>query len=585
MKNTAVFLILILCVTGCSGGYSEALSAVERQMQSEARPERAYEMLCSIPEGSLRSKDDRALYGLLLTELLIKTRRPVESDSLIDASIRHFWHSGDRQHLADGYIYKCRLEYNKKNYHEAMESALMAIHISEDIADTLRMARSNDFMADIYNKVFNIEEELVHRRVASVLYKASGAQLNYYYCMIDIAIGLNECEKYEDGIELLDSISFINELGIPEMKEFYNISYAYPLYMLGDYQSAKNVLLGTDTTDYKYSANEYGLLTSIYLKENKLDSAIYWSNKAETYVDGDTLAILQSKYNLAKCQGAYEIALNINDEIDDCLNKRVFGMLNAGIDDVKADYHKKLHRKEYLKNKKLKFILVTSVGFCVLLTLILWLIYRMLLAQKSQELERKMLDMQHLINELRIKSKENCQLSEKLDHVQKVILHKENEIGEFSDKLKISEGKVSEFSMLTESLFYRQFEALNRLCDEYFEKRDSEKTRRSLYIDLENILNEMQSNKRIEELKRILNRCKNGLVDDFLRDFPDVKKEDLNFIIYNFAGFSPRAVCLLTGYTKTNFYTKRNRWRAKIANSNSRNKEEYLKNLGQVAER
>lgn len=209
----------------------------------------------------------------------------------------------------------------------------------------------------------------------------------------------------------------------------------------------------------------------------------------------------------------------------------------------------------------------------------------MLLAQKSQELERKMLDMQHLINELRIKSKENCQLSEKLDHVQKVILHKENEIGEFSDKLKISEGKVSEFSMLTESLFYRQFEALNRLCDEYFEKRDSEKTRRSLYIDLENILNEMQSNKRIEELKRILNRCKNGLVDDFLRDFPDVKKEDLNFIIYNFAGFSPRAVCLLTGYTKTNFYTKRNRWRAKIANSNSRNKEEYLKNLGQVAER
>ena len=155
MKNTAVFLILILCVTGCSGGYSEALSAVERQMQSEARPERAYEMLCSIPEGSLRSKDDRALYGLLLTELLIKTRRPVESDSLIDASIRHFWHSGDRQHLADGYIYKCRLEYNKKNYHEAMESALMAIHISEDIADTLRMARSNDFMADIYNKVFN----------------------------------------------------------------------------------------------------------------------------------------------------------------------------------------------------------------------------------------------------------------------------------------------------------------------------------------------------------------------------------------------------------------------------------------------
>ena len=567
-------------LSGCSHGYSDDLIAVEQVMESD--PERALQMLDSMPANKWRSGDDRALYGLLDTELRIKNRLPVESDSLISEAIRHFWRNDDKKHLADGYIYKGRLEFNTSNYHDAMEDALSALDVSKALVDTLRLARSYELMADVYGLVYNHGEELDCRRKAAVFYKETPHQLNYYYCLLDIANDLCELGRYNESINLLDSLSFIGSSENPVLAAFYWYSYASPCYMLDDYVGAKSVLLNHESDYYPFGADEYDILVSTYLMENNPDSALYWMNIADSkaMLDGDSIAIFHSKFTLAKHFGDYREAMRISDKIKDYQEERISRILSANISDVKSEYYRQHHRLEIFKNKRLKAFSIVFAIFCSMLIIVIWLSYKMRLYKRSKELEEKILDIQYLVNLVNRKKTENANVMKKLQHNEELVLTREKEVEKLTKELHDKSDEISLFSILAENLFKKQFVTLNKLCDEYFEKRDSDKTKKLLYLDFEKVIGEMKSKKQLEELKTILNNSRNGLVDNLMKDLPNLKDEDARFLIYLFAGFSPRTVCLLTGYTKTNFYTKRNRWRVRLASLDSQNKDVYLKYLG-----
>lgn len=557
MKNTAVFLILILCVTGCSGGYSEALSAVERQMQSEARPERAYEMLCSIPEGSLRSKDDKALYGLLLTELLIKTRRPVESDSLIDASIRHFWHSGDRQHLADGYIYKCRLDYNKKNYHDAMESALMAIHISEDIADTLRMARSNEFMADIYRNVVNSEKALHHRSIAAELYKKCGYRLNYYYALVEISSEYRSIGESRKAVELLDSIKFIlnDSISTHWLKMYHHKSYILPLFYLKDYEGVKKrVKTLEENGSNSLSVNHCNIMSIIYSKELKIDSAkIYLSFCQEKCVNTiDSISLIEAQVELAKATKNYDDIINLTNLLDRLQTKTVWMVLGESIDDVKADYYKKQSRLSNKKEQRTRFIAISIAVICSFIFVIGYLVFKNRLYKKHLEIDRTFSEIRELTHKIKKAERERNELSARIEMGN-------NQVELLSNALKEKSLELEKNSGTLDKLFKKQFAMVDELCDEYYEKRDSEKVRLSLYAKLENVVHDMQSQESLMRLVDAVNECKGGIIDRLKSELPWLTSNDIIFISLLYTDFSPRSVCLFMGFKLSNYYAKRKR--------------------------
>lgn len=138
----------------------------------------------------------------------------------------------------------------------------------------------------------------------------------------------------------------------------------------------------------------------------------------------------------------------------------------------------------------------------------------------------------------------------------------------------------AELHSQVESLFSSHYATINRLCDEYFEKADSERMRLTLLKSVEEEITKFRSEANLRKIEETVNRYFNGAIDHMKKQLPKFKSTDFTFIALIASGLSPRAVCLLTDISLKNFYAKRSRLRERIANSNSTDRELFSSLLG-----
>lgn len=120
-----------------------------------------------------------------------------------------------------------------------------------------------------------------------------------------------------------------------------------------------------------------------------------------------------------------------------------------------------------------------------------------------------------------------------------------------------------------DTLFADRYKTLSLLCDEYFEKAGSEHLRLSLYKRVEDEINRLRTPQTLRLIEDAVNRYRDGIIDRLRTQLPQLKPADITFITLIYAGFSPRAVCLLAGLSLKNYYTKRSRLRDRIDASNA----------------
>ena len=63
------------------------------------------------------------------------------------------------------------------------------------------------------------------------------------------------------------------------------------------------------------------------------------------------------------------------------------------------------------------------------------------------------------------------------------------------------------------------------------------------------------------------------------QQLPEMKTADLDFLIYLFAGFSPRAVCIFTDIKIKNFYNRRSRLKERILSSEAPDREWFVSKM------
>lgn len=119
-------------------------------------------------------------------------------------------------------------------------------------------------------------------------------------------------------------------------------------------------------------------------------------------------------------------------------------------------------------------------------------------------------------------------------------------------------------------LMRSRFTVFNSLCNEYFEKGDSELTRATLVGDIEKVLRSYRSLGMLKELKTAVNANMDGILSRAAEQIPSLTESDLQFLTYLYAGFSPRAVCLMTDSKLKNFYNRRTRLKERILASGAR---------------
>lgn len=128
-------------------------------------------------------------------------------------------------------------------------------------------------------------------------------------------------------------------------------------------------------------------------------------------------------------------------------------------------------------------------------------------------------------------------------------------------------------------VYRRGFSTLNELCNVYFDKCDSDRTKATLVSDMENIITAYRSQKMIEELTDAINANMGDVLVHVREELPDLSNSDILFMTYLYAGFSARAVCVMMDLKLKNFYNRRSRLKDKILASDAENKEWFAEKM------
>lgn len=120
-----------------------------------------------------------------------------------------------------------------------------------------------------------------------------------------------------------------------------------------------------------------------------------------------------------------------------------------------------------------------------------------------------------------------------------------------------------------DALYAGRVSTLNFLCDEYYNKRDAqqEEVRMSMYKEVEKQILLLRSPKALAELENIVNTYLNNILMRLRQQIPSLTQNEIVFLTYLYAGFSPRAVCIFCDIKIKNFYNRRSRLRARILES------------------
>lgn len=139
----------------------------------------------------------------------------------------------------------------------------------------------------------------------------------------------------------------------------------------------------------------------------------------------------------------------------------------------------------------------------------------------------------------------------------------------------------AELRKSVELLYTDRWDVFNRLCNEYFNKKDaqSEDVRLSVYKELERQIDDMRSSKSLAELEKLVDTYNDGIMQQIRTQIPELTRKDITFLIYLYSGFSPRAICLFTDIKIKNFYNRRARLRDKILASGSADCEKFASKM------
>ena len=141
-----LFLFISIITTNCTNTPSELQKA---ESLIESKPDSALHILRNLSPKTCKSDENKALYGLLITEALDRLKLPLLPDSVIDFSINYFQKHPDPVRLANCYLYKGRKYKYALQYDKASSLYVEGLELIENRDEYMLSARLNFDLADI----------------------------------------------------------------------------------------------------------------------------------------------------------------------------------------------------------------------------------------------------------------------------------------------------------------------------------------------------------------------------------------------------------------------------------------------------
>lgn len=567
------WLAILLLVGACGNLVDDDPRLARADAVMESNPLLALDILDSIDRKDFRPSDS-AYYALLYTQAQIKDFIEVDKDTLLSAAYRYYTSLGNKDNRTMRvYHYQGRVSYNGADYHTAMQNALESYERAKEADHPYWIAKSAELISDIFDKMYNYPQAEEYTKIAIDNYGKAGRTSNQRYSIADLAyIYLNQ-KKDEKAKQLLDSTIILcqNEQSV---------------------DSALLQYLNSPLTTYYIASNQYDKLDSTFLK-NKINSDqnivslmgainksrilqglhkfdesknVLQNYKLKTLSDEEKGQLLYAQFLDAKLGKRYEEATGYMDSIIILVGKVTNNLLYDYITNVKSEFYTKRAIQLKTDNYNLYIKYVVSIAISLLIIIILIIISRYRTAKKNFEIDS-------LINDLKIEKDK----AQKNYEQRKILLEilKQEHIKIESLKIRLNNTEIEKDEVI-QSLFKNQWQTLNMLCDEYFEKNDSENTRKILFKNITKELHNLKSKDNLERIEEQINLCMHDIIKNLRTQCRFLAEDEIIFIMLYLAGFSIRAICFFTGIKYKTFHNKKIRLRNKISNSDIENKEIFL---------
>lgn len=580
MKTTKFSIILLFFIFNfISCGHSQNIVELkEADNIIETDPSASMSILSKINCTNL-SIDEFAYYALLYTQAQIKCGIKVTSDTLIKFPYKYF-DDDDRADLyIRSYFYNAKISYNREDLRSAMSDALIAYDFAKENNNRFWTAKSAELISDIFFDVYNYSQAEHYTKEAIANYSLSGKLINQRYAFCDLAtIYLNENKDYE-AIELLDSLqlTFVKEDSIDANLSSYlkhTIRTAY--IKTGQIKNIEEYELDEPERDYSddEKIDDFLSRSIILCSEGNFDESHDCISNANLLANSEQqdARILYASFLHAQSIGNYPLASTLADTLLQIQSNIAESILKDAITGVQRDFYSKKAQINKKRSELLSFVLIIVILVAIIITLLLLIIHRLRIKNKESELNSAMDALLYMEEQSNKYNSQVKKLSDKLTEDTNTISELKKEL---DDRQEIETQNIK----IIETLFKEKWSTLNMLCNEYFERGESESTRISILHNIEEELNKLRSKKNLQQLERAVDNYLGGIMTCLREECRFLKEDDFTFLSLIFAGFSVRAVCLFTNIKYKLFYLKKSRLTKRILASDAPHKNIFLAKL------
>lgn len=421
--RTLYFLIYILLFVGlnaCSGKpkISPVLSEAERLMN--VRSDSSLLLLKGVESPEKASKEQYALWCLLITQARDKQHIEHTSDSLINMAVHYFDEADNIERRAQSYYCQGRVFTDMLLFDKAIVSYLKAEELASQTTDYNLQARICNQLGGLYEINSLYVDALIYYQKANESYKLDSYILGETYTLRDIGLA-------HESLGNLDSSAFYlkEALLLSERNNWDDLSRTILISLGSVYESMS---LYQDAIAYIYKViqmtnnecmlySSYYSLGSLYGIIGQIDSASYYLDKASGSTDMYLQCQLRHEYSILRYkQKDYKAAFELNEQyitLRDSIEHRFQPNELVEIE-ARYNYEKLINEKYQIdlmkKNTTLFFSLI--IILLLLLIIILVVVYQNKVRKKQLMIKERDHDLSESqsvieINKALLKGKEN----------------------------------------------------------------------------------------------------------------------------------------------------------------------------------
>ena len=546
MRQLVITLLIVISFVSCSNTYYR-LQEIESYIEED--PKRALEEIRNITPDNLLSPRAKAKHALLHSMALDKNYIDLTTDSIIAPAVKYYSKHGSADDRLLMHYYMGRI------YENAGDDANAAIELSKgeslapSVCNNVALGRLYSCFSNIYNRTKNSSKEVEYASKAYDIFKSAGSQKYCNLFLGKLAIAYANARYYE----VADSLY---RIGIMTAK---NDTLSMKLY-LGGYARLKVLKPNPEPNEaialLKKMLEEYKLPLSSKLyfvyayslqqlgREKECDAII---EQLKT-VGSDQLDYWQ--YLIYKYRGDDDLALKSLEKSSITYESQMIGFLSNTVDHNLQEYYSTEAEKNKLQMKLRVSYLVLALALMASGAAFVIIYLFRVNKKKRQDIENSLLLYENVCKTLEVYGVQYAEQNHSIDMLR---------------------------SELAQS-YKKQFSVIGELCLTYLTKQDRKDVKDHIYKKVVNMIANISDNKKLHKrLEDQINAELDNILINMRVDMPELTDDDIRFISYCIIGFDATIISTILNISCSNVYTKKSRYRSKIKQLSSANKNFYLR--------